>query len=457
MKDHESGATPCLPPAGAGDDGVRFAKSAVLMCIAMRTGDAVTLAAGMWFVPRYVSPEDIGAVLPVTSFATFLSLPVFALAMAVMKESAVLAARGERGRAKSLLAGVFVAAAAALAVVLAVSAAAVPRYLDLMRVSDASVGFLVVAAAFLGCVAPVYTDALQSLRRFRALAAIEVAGSFVRFAAMLSTMPVRALAGYFAGQAALPAFRIVGSVVAMRRDLAVRAEPYWNRESARRLALAFVAVLVYQGVPMAAALVEQTVMRTSLSSADSAGYYMASRYSDFLSYLTLPLLLVMFPYTAAAAARRGSTRPFVLKCSAVALAAAAAMSAVYAALGDRLIALMPHGADYAAYAVYMPWLTIAGALTTCQVFYTNSEVSAGRFGFLRWLVPLHVAYAAALAAAAKTGLLTDMPTTVACLAAASVARFAFAAFATAWPERTSASRATTRHHGQAQAGQWRPD
>ena len=113
----------------AGGDGRAFAKSALLMFLAMRVGDVVSLAAGMWFVPRYVSPEDIGAVLPVTSFATFLSLPVFALAMAVMKESAALAAKGERGRVKSLLCGVFVCAAAALVVVLAASALAVPRFL----------------------------------------------------------------------------------------------------------------------------------------------------------------------------------------------------------------------------------------------------------------------------------------------------------------------------------------
>ena len=64
-----------------------FAKSALLVFLALRAGDLVSAAAGMWFVPRYVSPEDIGAVLPVTSFATFLSLPVFAFAMTVMKES----------------------------------------------------------------------------------------------------------------------------------------------------------------------------------------------------------------------------------------------------------------------------------------------------------------------------------------------------------------------------------
>ena len=99
-----------------------FAKSAILLFLALRAGDLVSAAAGMWFVPRYVSPEDIGAVLPVTSFATFLSLPVFAFAMTVMKESAWLATNGERGKIKSLLRGVFVTTGIILVVVLAVSA-----------------------------------------------------------------------------------------------------------------------------------------------------------------------------------------------------------------------------------------------------------------------------------------------------------------------------------------------
>ena len=146
-----------------------FLKHTILLFLALRIGDFVNVAAGMWFVPKYVSPEDIGAVLPVTSFATFLSLPAFAFAMTVMKESAGLAAEGERGKVKSLLRGVFVAVAAVLVLVLAATAVAMPRFLKLMRVSDGSVGFLVVAAAFLGCVAPVYTDALQSLKRFRLL------------------------------------------------------------------------------------------------------------------------------------------------------------------------------------------------------------------------------------------------------------------------------------------------
>ena len=399
-----------------------------MLFLALRAGDIVGLAAGMWFVPRYVSPEDIGAVLPVTSFATFLSLPAFAFAMTVMKESACLAAAGDRGRVKSLLRGVFAAAAAMVAAVLAAAALVAPRFLEAMRVSEASVGFLVVSAAFLGCVAPVFTDALQSLKKFRALAAVELGGAVARFLTMLATMPFRALAGYFAGQAVLPAFRMAASVLALRRELSVPAVPFWNRETARRVTLAFAAVAAYQAFPMAAALVEQSVLRTALPSADSAGYYMASRFPDFLHYLSYPLLLVMFPYTAEAAQQGRDTRPYVLRCAAATLVAATALAAALALFGKELLALMPHGADYAAYARLMPYLVLVAAMTTCQVFHTNAEVSAGRFGFLAWLAPLHVAYPAVLCLAASRGLISSIDDLLAWFCAASALRFAFSAF-----------------------------
>ena len=404
-----------------------FARSALLLFLALRAGDFVNVAAGLWFVPRYVLPEDIGAVLPVTSFATFLALPVFAFAMVMMRESACLYAAGERGKVKSLLRGMFAVFAALLVAFLALAAVVVPRFLGAMHVSDASVGVLAVSAAFLGCLAPVYTDALQALKRFAPLAAVELGGSVVRFLVMLAVMPVKALAGYFAGQVALPLFRIAGSVLALHRDLAVPPSPYWNAAAARRIFLAFLAVVAYQATPMAASLVEQTLLRTSLPFEISAGYYMVSRFADFLHYLTFPLMLVMFPYTAEAAQQSRSTRPFVLKCSAVAVAAAAVMSVAYSLWGRELLGLVPTGDCYAEYVRYMPWLVLITVLTTCQVFYTNAEVSAGRYGFLCWLVPLHLAYPALLHLAVKGGYVCSLGGFLLCFGAASALRFGFAA------------------------------
>lgn len=405
-----------------------FLKKALLLFVAFRAGDLVNLAAGMWFVPKYVKPEDIGAVLPLSSFATFLSLPIFAFAMTVMKESSVLAANGERGKIKSLLRGVFVAVGIATLLVLAATALIMPRFAGAMGIKGGALFFLVVAAAFLGCVAPVWTDALQSLKRFGTLAFAESAGSVFRFVVMLAVMPFKALQGYFAGQAALPVFRILVSVIALRRDLRVLAEPFWNRQNARRMALFFVGVLVYQAIPMGVSLIEYSALRLALPAENSAGYFMITRFSDFLYYLTFPLLLVAFPYTATAAERGESTHPYVTKCSAITLAAALLMMVVYALSGSRLLALLPNGADYLMYAKYMPYMVIITALTSCQVFYTNAEVSAGRFGFLFWFVPLHLLYVIGLSFAVKTGIVNSLDGFIVCFAVIALLRFLFGLF-----------------------------
>ena len=409
-----------------------FLRHSAMLFLALRAGDLVNLAAGLWFVPRFVSPGDIGAVLPLTSFATFAALPVFAFAMTMMRESAVLSARGERGRLKSLLTGVFAAVALGTVVVLAATAWLVPRFAAKMGVGSASVGFLAMAAALLGCTAPVYTDALQALKRFRALAAVEVLGSACRVAVMMAVMPFRALAGYFAGQAALPAFRMAASAAALRGDLAVAAEPFWTREAVRRISRAFLAVLAYQAAPMFAALVEQSVPRVSCPAAESAGYYMASRFSDFLHYLTWPMLLVMFPYTAQAAERGESTAPYVKKCALAALAAATALALLYAPFGERLISLLPNGGDYRVFAGCMPMLVATTVLTTCQVFYTNAEVSAGRYGFLLWFVPLHLLYPLCLYLASRFGMVSGLDGLLMWFAAASVLRFAASVLHSFW-------------------------
>ena len=104
--------------------------------------------------------------------------------------------------------------------------------------------------------------------------------------------------------------------------------------------------------------------------------------------------------------------------------------------------LMPHGSDYAEYAGYMPWLVLITVATTCQVFYTNAEVSAGRYGFLWWLVPLHVVYPAALWIAVSRGMVADLGTMLAWFGAASLARLSFSAIGVFNSAKTKRSLAT---------------
>lgn len=172
-----------------GRERLSFFAHALWVFIALRLADAVNIASGLWFVPKYVSADDIGAVLPLSSFATFLSLPLFAFAMTAMKEAVHLSALGEKARLKSLLLGVFVAAGITIALGLGIVGVIMPIFMKSIGVCSNSVGFMVVGTAFLGCVAPVYTDALQATKRFKALGVIEVVSSVAKFSIMLILMP----------------------------------------------------------------------------------------------------------------------------------------------------------------------------------------------------------------------------------------------------------------------------
>ena len=371
-------------------------RHALLLFLALRASDVITILGALYFVPKYATAEELGAILPATSFATFLALPLFAFAMTVMKEASQLAAESRRGELKALLRGAFAAGAATLVLLLALAATLVPAFLAKMEIADSAVGFFVLAAAFLGCVAPVFTDQLQSTRRFAALGAIEIGAALLRLLVLVVTMPFRAFAGFFAGNTTVPVIRIAGAILALRAELRVPAKPFWTRTAVRRIAIAFLAVLVYQFATMGVALYEQTALRTLLPTVDSACYFMLTRLSDLLNYLTLPLILVLFPYTATIARRGETTTVLVRKSIAIAFGAATVLSLVYALWGETLMSLIPHGEEYAQFTPLLPLLVLIGVLTAGQVFYTNTEVSAGRFGFLRWLVSLNLAELAVL-------------------------------------------------------------
>jgi hypothetical protein len=115
----------------------------------------------------------------------------------------------------------------------------------------------------------------------------------------------------------------------------------------------------------------------------------------------------------------------VIKCSAVTLAVSVLMAVAYAFFGEELLSLMPNGENYIAYVKYMPWLVLINALTTCQVFYANAEVSAGRFGFLWWFVPLHLIYMGVLTFGLQLYGPISLTVLIVCFGVVSVLRFLF--------------------------------
>lgn len=379
----------------------------LILFLASRAADVLNVFVGLWLVPKYVSPSELGAVAPLSQFATLVAIPIAVFATVFLKEINSLATRRAYGRMKSLMRGVFIAAAVVLVAALGISRLLLPAFLTRIRIVEGSLGILILASGFLFCVAPVYTNALQALKRFKELSLLNLLSAPLRLFAMLVTMPFRALSGYFVGQSAPALLSIAGSVFFLRKELAVPAEPYWTRDVLRRFRRLLIGTFLFLVPYTFCVTIETTVLRQRLPDVESAAYYMVTRFSDIAGYLAIPLLATLFPFTAELSDQGRSTRPLVVKCCLAVVATNLVLALGFLAFGRTLLTLLPHGAAYADYHWAIPWMIGITTLTAIQGFHTNTEVSAGRFGFLRWWVPLNVVYPILLLLVTGYGYFTD--------------------------------------------------
>lgn len=362
----------------------------LMMFCAFRVADVLNVFVGLWLVPKYIDPSELGAVLPLASFAEFLALPASIFAVTFTKELNTLATRGEFGKMKTLMRSVFLAVGGFMVLAIVVCALTMPFFLDKIRIVKGSLGILVIASAFVGCVAPIYANALQALKKFKAISIMTLICSPVRLVSMLIAMPFRPLSGYFVGQASTPSVNILASVWLLRKELAVRAESYWSRPVVRRFALLFLGMAGYQLSAKILGLTEQTLVRHNLPDVESAAYYMVTRFSEITVMFSTTLLTVLFPFTAEAAETGRPTRPLVVKASVAIVLGGGALAVFFALFGRPILEFLPHGDSYAPYSWAIPWLIGINVITAIQTIHTQTEVSAARFSFLKWWLPLNL-------------------------------------------------------------------
>ena len=369
--------------------------SLMLFC-ACRAADCLNVFVGLWLVPKYVGPAELGAVMPLTNFANFLAIPIAVFASTFRNELTTLALNRKFGQMKTLMRGVFIATAIFLFLAIVVCRIILPAYLQRIRVAEGSLALVIIITSFITAIAPIYGNALQSLKKFKASSAIAILSAPLRLVTMLVTMPLRALTGYFIGQCAVPASQIVGSIFSLRKELAVPAEPYWNREIVRRFGRLFIIFGIGAVAGGVSGLVESTVLRQRLPEIDSAAYYMVTRFSDIAGFLANTLVFTLFPFTAELAAKGKDTRPLIVKTSLAVFVTNAVLAAFFCLFGERILTFLPNGSNYAAFWWAIPWIIAITSINLFTGFYATGEVSAFRFGYMKWMVPLTLLYPAAL-------------------------------------------------------------
>ena len=364
----------------------------LMLFVACRAADLLNAFVGLWLVPKYVDPSELGAVLPLTQFANFLAIPAAAFANAFRNEVSRLSVGKEFGKLKTLMRGVFIATAIFLFLAIVVARFTMPLLLERIRIVEGSLGFVIIAASFVGAVSPIYTNALQALKKFREQSIINVISAPVRLIAMLIAMPFRAITGYFVGQAATPAFNIIATAFSLKKEFSAKAEPYWNKEIVKRFTILFAIFLTWALSSGFCNLIESTILRQRLPDLDSAGYYMAQRFADIASFLFCSIAITIFPFAAETANDRTRANSLVFKATIACFIFSAIIAIPFFFAGSTILSFLPHGNEYAAYWWAIPWLIGIASILSFTNLYTVTEVSRNRFHFLRFIVPIDLAY-----------------------------------------------------------------
>lgn len=363
----------------------------LLLFAALRCGDLINAFVGLWLVPKYVPQEELGAVLALTNFAAVFGLPITILVTVYTKFLNRYQALNEFGKVKSLLRWFICASAVFVVVSSLVSLVILPMFFERIRIVSGSLGFLIVVYGLIGAVTPVFSNALQGLKKFNALTIQNLLSAPIRLITMLVAIPFRALSGYMLGQIAAPLFTIGWASFSLRKELRseIKAVPFWKGDVRKILKyLGCVSIWFLSGGPYAALLA--MIIRQRLTDTESAAYYMISRFAELGTYAGVTMAVVMFPLVAEAHTQGKQTNGILRNANLGTLAFGAAATAGFYFFGGFILNLLPTSAPYSVFSTDMALLCATLVLGQLWSNFTSHEIAKERFGFLWYGVPLTI-------------------------------------------------------------------
>ena len=362
----------------------------LLMFLACRSGDAVQAFIGLWLVPKFVPQNELGAALPILQVGSVFGLPMAILVVPFSRWLTIYSARGERGKIKRLLSITFCGVVVAFLLAAVIAKFLLPMVFDRISIVNGSLGLLMICVGLIGPFSSVFSNALQGLKRFGAMAFIQFLGAPFRLAVMLVAMPFRALSGYMLGQAAGPALSVAFSCWSLRKELGkdVKSEKL-GREDCHAMFKYTLPISVYITLGILLGAWQTLLFRQRLPEIESAAFYMISRLGEVAAYAALALMAIAFPLAVEETHNNQEKGKSILgKLLMGSLGAGLAVSAVLLLFGSKILAILPSGRDYVPYSSLMVVYALRISFSAACGAFFSFETAAGRFSFLWYWVPI---------------------------------------------------------------------
>lgn len=350
-----------------------------MIFVACRSGDVIQAFIGLWLVPKYVGPNELGAVLPLQQLASLFTVPLAIVAVVFSKYVNTYATRGEYGKVKSFIHDVILISAALFLVCIAAAYLLIPHFYERLNVSAGSLTILVLAAGFAANISNLFSSALQGLKKFKSMTVQTLISAPIRLVTLLIAMPFRPLSGYLLGQTTPAASCSIFAACSLHNDLKrITPDTSWRKDLPEILHYLW-PVAIYSTFSALFGTIILTIYRQRLPELESSTYYLLSRFAEIAGYIGASLSTVLIPI-ASESHEQGKNPIKQLNQSLWGIGLfGLAFAAVFYLLGGHLFACVHDWRQYAEHAYLLPLLSINVSLSTAICTCCSYEMACRRF------------------------------------------------------------------------------
>ncbi len=358
-----------------------------------RLGDIVNVFTGLWLVPRYLPANELGAVTPLISVASFIALPLSIVLLPAGKFLSAFAARKEYGKVKALLSD-----AVAVSLLFAVFVSiwlffTGDAILERMHLSDRRILIPMAGFAIITCIDPILQSAQRALLCFKGMLISGLIAPYVRLVTMLILLAPLGALGYLSAQLMMMLTGVVIGIIVLCRvfkNLGRRESYKAHWKEMLNYSLPLLIMVIVGGIQ---APVESFVIRHRLPEEVSAGYYYATAFGAIPGYATSALMFAFWPIVSNKFEKGEATQNLLLQSLLFNFALGSLILLVLAAVIPYVFEMPGPWANYREYSKYV-WqagllIVIKGIVST----FLTYQGAVRRFVYVRYLVPLYLAEA----------------------------------------------------------------
>lgn len=405
--------------------------AAVMFCV-QRVGDVINLYTGLWLVPKWVPPAELGALLPLGQIGGLLGLPLAILLTPFTKFLSTFGAKDETGKVKALLCDALLLAGISAFVIVAYTWFSAPFVFERLRISGKGLIWLLCGIAITSTFMPILSNGLQALKLFRCMGVGGLASAPVRLVFLLALLPLSGFFGFFSAQLLSNLTAIGISFWGLRKILSSGVQRVSYRGHLREMLLYTLPIAVVMVVGNIQTTTQLLIIRQRLPDVESAAFYFGSRFSEIPNILWSAIAVVFFPVISEAFEKGKDTRRLLIQVLLFTVLGGAVVAFAMGFASELIFGMVKRWHDYRPYAYLVVWMSMTNVFRVAAACFTTHEMACRRFGFIRYAVPLSLLEAAVLVSLTGYGFFTPYlpPPWVAWMGSLHAARLEFVVWVT---------------------------